>query len=175
MCRMVFSQVKGSDGNQDNFSGESSTTIDNELVGVGGALTIYDRFTKPGTYFSFLDDNTNDGKPHVYVTVDRSPDDESLTLPVQKSKRIKNFARDWSEDNDFDSSVNDNEYNQDLNEIGFRSVKLSTSMALINNNNAFGGDLANPTSTAYSNDSFTLSGTPDDGDNYITFGGENAN
>ena len=176
MCRMVFSQVKASDGSMDDFSGESSLVDGaNELVGVGSALSIYDKFTKPGTYFSFLDDNTNDGKPHVYVTVDRSPDDESITLPIQKSSLIKNFARDWSEDNDFDSSEGDNEYGQNDNEIGFRSVKLSTSMALINNNNPFGPDLANPTSTAYSNDSFTFSGTPSSGNNYITFGGENAN
>jgi len=153
MCRMVFSQVKGSDGSQDDFSGESSTTIDNELVGVGGALGIYDKFTKPGTFFSFLDDNTNDGKPHVYVTVDRSPDDESLTLPIQKSKRIKNFARDWSEDNDFDSSVGSNSYNPNNpnQTIGFRSEFISTDLPLKNNGNDFGGDLANPTSTAYDN------------------------
>jgi hypothetical protein len=163
MCRMVFSQTKGVDGSQDSWGAEGTFATDiSELNGVGGALTVYNYFTTPGTYFRFLDDGSGPGgEPHTYVVVESSPDG-SVSLPIQYSNEIKNFGRA------FDNDEVDDDDNQ------FKEKVISTTQPVTNNNNPFGPDISSPSSTAYDSTTFLLGG---DGapETDLRWGGENAN
>ena len=59
---------------------------------VGDATDIYNYFTTVGTYFEFLDDDSNNGEPYVYKIIDRDILDESIYIGPQKTSQVKNYG-----------------------------------------------------------------------------------
>ena len=161
MCRMTFSQTKGSGGSQDSWGAESSSpTLADELLGVGAALDVYDYFTTPGTYFRFLNDTSGpEDQPFTYVVVDTSPDG-SVSLPIQKTTQVKNFAFEYD----------------DADEDEFATQLISTTEPINANNNNYGQDISNPSTTAYSDFDVGTSTSPadDDPSTDLRWGGDNA-
>ena len=160
MCRMTFSQTKGSGGSLDNWTPEGAMlTGADELVGVGSALSIYNYFTTPGTYFRFIEDTSGpDGKPHTYVVVNVNPDG-SYSLPIQKTIQVKNFGYKYPNQNE-DQFV--------------EKIISSDEPVAHNGSNPFGGDLSSPSTVAYT--SFELGPINlADGGTSLRWGGANAN
>ena len=78
--RMVFSRIGGWSADDDDS--------------VAGA--IYNYFGGPsasGTYFSFMDDESDDGEAHVYKVITVHPENDDIVIPVQKT--IPNASRNF--------------------------------------------------------------------------------
>ena len=147
LCRMVLSQtlIDFDNAPSPNFQAENNSL---PLNGVGGAQMIHSYFTSDSTYFKFLDDDSNDGEPHVYKVVTKSVD-ESLAIPVQKARMVKNFAKyDWGGD-----------YNQEIITVDdeFRSKQIATNTYV------------DQTGVAFNSSANNLN----PGNTNITWGGEN--
>jgi len=127
-------------------------------VGAGGsgAPAIYNYFagaSAAGTYFSFKDDKSDmsdpdfpDGKPYVYKVITVHPDDDEISLPVQKSKPLanRNFGYQFNH-GQYDDSDSGCDNNGGVNFVRSRQWAPTTSVP------------------------------NDDGAYFLNFGGENAN
>ena len=113
--RMVISQLSKNNGEFQPRDGHND---------VGDALDIYSYFSTVGTYFEFAQDDSNDGKPHVYQVIGKDIDNPEISIPPQHTDRGHNYG-------EIGSNTNLNNSTQD----GFKSMEFGWTSGFGGSNN----------------------------------------